>query len=337
MAADPKRKARKKPERKSRKKDLASVLPAGISEEDFRAGISASGYPLQISVGAALDDRGYLLKEEFAFEDSDQGGRRTIDVLGEKWQDVFKSDGGQSQFLSMPIIECKQSKHPLVLFEAVNPPHLGEFPRLVGYPGQEMKVATAKEANSWGLVPILQFLGSLEDPFIREPPMAASLARAVPNGKKVGLSGDEIYRAITMPLVKAASALRTYWTRPRHDSQQLWELRMMFPIAIVDCPLIFVRRPNGQPAMRPAEWVRLGVRDVMEGQHDPWKPLGVQIIDVVQREYFETYLDRYLGPFVEGIKERACGIHDQFLAQHVLIEGLDWADLPDEPLYRLLR
>lgn len=331
-------KDKKKPTRRRRKKlDLASVLPAGISEESLRAGISASGYPLQISVGDALDARDFFLKEEFAFEDSDQGGRRTIDIVGEKWEDTFQSERGSSQFMSMPLIECKQSRHPLVLFEAVNPPHLAEFPRVMGYPGQEIKVANEKGANSRRIVPMLQFLGSLEDAFIQEPPIAASLARAVPKGKKVELSGDEIYRAITMPLVKAATALRTYWTQPRRDSAQLWALRMLFPIAIVDCPLVFVGRPSGEPVVRPVEWVRLGVRDVMAGKRDPWRPVGAQIIDVVQREFFETYLDRYLVPFVSSIRERACGIHDQFLAREVLIEGLDWADPPDEPLYRLLQ
>ena len=329
--------AQKKRGRRSKKKDLASVLPAGISEEDFRVGISTSGYPLQISVGDALDTRDFFLKEEFAFEDSDQGGRRTIDIVGEKWEDIFESERGRSQFMSMPLIECKQSRHPLVLFEAVNPPHLGKFPGLMGYPGQDIQVANEKGANTWRIVPALEFLGSLEDAFIQEPPIAASLARAVPKGKKVELSGDEIYRAITMPLVKAANALRTYWTRPRNDSKQLWELRMVFPIAIVDCPLVFVGRPAGEPVIRPVEWVRLGVRDVVTGKYDPWKPVGVQIIDVVQREFFEAYLDRYLAPFAHGIRERACGIHDQFLTQKVIIEGLDWANPPAEPLYSLLQ
>jgi hypothetical protein len=324
-------------ERGPKEDDLASILPGGITEEGLRAGIATSGYPMQISVGAALADRDFFLREEFAFEDPDEGGRRTLDIVGERWEKTFESDRGSSEFGTISLIECKQSRHPLVLFEAVNPPHLGQFPRLIGYPGQEMKVANEAGAKSWRIVPVLNFLGSLEEEFITEPPFASSLARATAKGKKVELSGEEIYRAITMPLVKAASAVRKYWTTPRNNSEELWQLRMLFPIAVVDSPLVFVGRPASEPEIRAVNWARLGVRDLMTGRRDPWKQLGVQIVDVVHRDFLETYLDRYLLPFAAQIRERACGIHDQFLSQQVTIEGLDWDELPEEPLYRLLR
>jgi hypothetical protein len=74
----------------------------------------------------------------------------------------------------------------------------------------------------------------------------------------------------------------------------------------------------------------------MTGKRDPWRPLGVQIIDVVQREFFDLYLDRYLLPFTSQIRERACSIHDQFLSQRVTIEDLDWDEPAREPLFKLL-
>jgi hypothetical protein len=236
----------------------------------------------------------------------------------------------------MPLIECKRSRHPLVLFEAVNPPHLARFPALLGYPGQEMRVANDPSANSRRIVPILEFLGSLGDEFVTGPPIAASLARAVPKSKKVELSGEEIYRAITMPLVKAARAVKKYWTRPRDNSKELWLLRMLFPIAVVDSPLVFVGRPSHEPEIRPVEWARLGVRDLMSGREDPWRPLGVQIVDVVRRQFLDAYLDRHLLPFSAQIRERACQIHDDFLSQEVTIEGLDWDEPRDRPLYQLV-
>jgi hypothetical protein len=316
--------------------DLAAALPSGIAEKDFRRAVSTSGYPLQISVAAVFKQRDFYLQEEFAFEDPEEGGRRTLDVLGESWSERFKSSRGTSEFGTTALVECKQSRHPLVLFEAVSPPDLRGFPRMIGYPGQDVSVKTDPESRSARLVPVMEFLGSMDEAFISKPPVAASMSRAVGNGSKVKLSGEEIYRAITMPLIKAASAVRKYWTKPRANSNELWELRMMFPIAVVDCPLIFVGQPASAPTVEPQAWVRLAVRDMMSGQHDPWKPLGAQIIDVVQREFLETYLDSYLLPFTSTIRDRAYEIHDQFLNGSVTIEGLDWSAPPEEPLYRLV-
>lgn len=316
--------------------DLEAALPSGIAEKDFRRAVSTSGYPLQIMVAAAFKQRNFYLQEEFAFQDPDEGGRRTLDVLGENWSKGFKSSRGTSEFGVTALVECKQSRHPLVLFEAVSPPDLRRFPRMIGYPRQEISVKNDPESRSARILPVMEFLGSMDEEFISEPPVAASMSRAVANGSKVKLSGEEIYRAITMPLIKAASAVRTYWTKPRANSDELWKLRMVFPIAVVDCPLIFVGQPATAPTVEPQAWVRLAVRDMMSGQRDPWKPLGAQIIDVVQREFLETYLDSYLLPFSSTIRERACKIHDQFLNGSVTIDGLDWSAPPEEPLYRLV-
>lgn len=302
---------------------------------EFVHAVSTSGYPLQITIGTALKQRDFVLQEEFAFEDPDQGGRRTVDILGHRWSEQFKSDRGTSQFSLTPLVECKQSKHPLVLFEAVNSPSLGKFPRLIGYPRQEIGVGTGDQPNTKRLVPVLEFLGSSEHEFISQPPVAASMSRAVPKGKKVQLSGEEIYRAITMPLIKASSAVNTYWTAPREHAGELWTLRMIVPIAVVDCPLIFVSQPAADPMIEPRSWVRLAVREVMSGRQDIWKPLGVEIVDIVQREFLERYLDDHLIAFYSTIRERACEIHDIFLSGSTVIPGLDWANPPTEPLYRL--
>ncbi|HET7443712.1 MAG TPA: hypothetical protein VFJ57_03560 [Solirubrobacterales bacterium] len=324
-----------KENREHGKESLQGALPKGIDVNEFVHAISTSGYPLQITVGTALRQREFFLQEEFAFEDPDQGGRRTVDILGHRWSERFESEQGTSLFSVTPLIECKQSQHPLVLFEAVSSPSLGKFPRLVGYPRQEIGVGTENEPNTKRIVPILEFLGSGNHEFISQPPVAASMSRAVPNGKKVQLSGEETYRAITMPLIKASSAVRTYWAASRRDAKELWTLRMVVPVAVVDCPLIFVRQPATEPEIEPRSWIRLAVREVMSGKQDVWKPVGVEIVDIVQREFLERYLDDYLLTFASIIRQRACEIHDIFLSGSAMIPGLDWDNPPTKPLYQL--
>lgn len=311
--------------------DLTAALPQGIAEEDFRRAVSTSGYPLQISVAAVLKQRGFDLQEEFAFKDSDEGSRRTLDIVGHRWAEPFESSRGRSTFGTTVLIECKQSRHPLVLFEAVSPPSLHRFPRLIGYPKQDVYVSNDPEAGSVTTVPVMAFFNSLHEEFITQPPVAASMSRAVPNGKKVILSGEESYRALTMPLLKATNAVTKYW---RESSAEKLLLRSIFPIAVVDCPLIFVGQPAVTPTIEPRPWIRLAVRDMMSGAQDLWEPLGVEIIDVVHSRYLVDYLDDGLLPFASAIRERACGIHDEFIAGSVTIPGLDWSQPPKQPLYK---
>lgn len=314
---------------------LAAALPKGLDEDAFRSAVSASGYPLQISAAATLKQRRFSLQEEFAFADPDEGARRTLDVIGTRWDPIYESDAGKSRFGTTVLVECKQSRHPLVLFESVSPPSLARFPQIVGYPRQEIKVSSTRPPSKTYVVPITTFLGSLDENFISAPSVAASLSRAVPNGKKVALSGEEVYRGITMPLVKAAHAVRKYWGGPQNPTKPS-NFRSLVPIAVVDSPLIFVSQPTEEPTIEPRPWIRLAVRDPMSGKENPWEPLGIEIIDVVQRDFFGTYLDEHLLPFISTLQGRACEVHNHFLRGEATIEDLDWSSPLDQPLYQLL-
>jgi hypothetical protein len=213
---------------------------------------------------------------------------------------------------------------------------LVNFPQIVGYPQRGIKVSSTRLPSKNYVVPITAFLGSLGEDFISAPSVAASLSRAVPNGKKVVLSGEEVYRGITMPLVKAAHAVRKYLGGAQNNPAKQSIFRPLVPIAVIDSPLIFVSQPTEEPTIEPRPWVRLAVRDPMSGKESPWKPLGIEIIDVVQRSFFGTYLDEHLLPFISTLQGRACEVHDHFLRGEATIEDLDWSSLPDQPLYQLL-
>ena len=113
---------------------LGEMLGPSIAEEALVDAIEVSGYPLQIAVAGDLLMRDFRLQEEWAYEDPDSGTRRSLDVKASRPLDPDPIVGpkGRSELWATLLIECKQSRHPYVFFEAVAPPELSGFPSAVG-------------------------------------------------------------------------------------------------------------------------------------------------------------------------------------------------------------
>jgi hypothetical protein len=314
------RKTKKNPERGFKGNHLASVLPAGISEESFRAGVAASGYPLQIVVGAALDERGYALEEEWAFGDPDSGERRAIDIVALRAHQTepVLSEHGTTEFAQALLIECKQSRHPYVFFESVAPPELVGFPVLLG-----IGSAQVGGRGGGGSVPIGSALSVQDEPLMKVPPIAASLSRAEANGKKVMISGEHSYKSLLMPLTKALANYERQFRGSRPDgygsSNRVFQVRLAQPLAVIDAPMIFVGRPSEEePHLEQIEWVRLIVRHpvtwskwthgVMQGGG------GFTVVDVVHRSFLNTFLDKYWARFGDQFFGRFAPMNDEILS-----------------------
>lgn len=180
------------------------------------------------------------------------------------------------------------------------------------------------------------FLGVEEMDFARTPPKTSAMSRAEAKGSKVQVSGDQPYRALSLPLSKALTTYRGYWQEPRHGRGELFRLRMPLGIAVVDAPLVIVGQQEPDPTMSPVSWARLVIREPMPLERDVWKPIGYQVIDVVHYTFFESYLSNALLPFARELRARIGQVHQAVYSGETRMSGLTRGDLPAEPFRHCL-
>lgn len=294
-------------------------LPKGIREDAFIEAVENSGYPLQIIVGSALDERGYRLEEEWAFGDPDSGERRAIDIvaLQDHSDKSTTSKYGTTEFAQALLIECKQSRHPYLFFESVAPPELDGFPVMLGI-GNEW---VGKEGTFSDSIQIGSLLTTQGEPLMKTPPIAASLSRAEPKGGKVLISGEHTYRSLLMPLTKALTDYEKQFQGSRPSDygsvEGTYKVRLTLPLAVVDAPMVFVGRPSGKPHLERIDWVRLVVRHPVtwhSSTHGTFRGGGgFTVVDVVHRSFLTNFLDEYWRSFGDRFFDRFIPLNEKIL------------------------
>jgi hypothetical protein len=288
-------------------------LPKGMKEEVFVQAVEASGYPLQIIVGAVLTERGYRLEEEWAFSDPDTEERRTLDIVASlpRPSDSVEVPNATIEAAHALLIECKRSTKPFVFFESVAPPRLTLHPTFLGL-GSELLAPKGVQRHRG--MPVVEFLGLGEDPYLSAPPIAASLTRAEPKGPdKILLSGEHAFNSLLMPLTKALTRFRREhrgnWPSRSSGSRRSHPTQLVTPLAVIDAPMVFAARPSEEePYLKAITWVRLVVRNPVtwhQLEHGTVRRGGdFTMVDVVHRSFFATFLDELWEPFGERFYSR---------------------------------
>jgi len=307
-----------------------------MGEEALRDAVEHSGYPLQTVIAGFLADRGYRIDEEWGWLDQDRDVERTLDVLAERrsddWQD---SDRGQVLPVRSLLIECKQSRNPYLGFAAVSPPALRDHPRVIGLNYTMLRIHSDQD-QSFARFPIVQSLGLTSHPYLSEPLIISSLSRAHPNGKRVEISGEETFNSLVRPLTKAARRYVEHWRTTPARNRTEFVARLIFPVAVVDAPLLAVRGRRGNSDIEPTQWLRVISRHAADGNQQLRKKLGFDVVDVVHADFIETYLDHYLDPFFEAFISSLAQIQDLVLDGKAVLPGYDAAGpLPYNALEKL--
>ncbi|WP_329136346.1 hypothetical protein [Streptomyces sp. NBC_00670] len=270
-------------------------LGAGVKEEDLLKAVTASGYPLQsvavdsIASKFVPDQRSLLVQEEWSYIDEDTGEFRNLDAYIDHEYDHIGQDYIRPH-LTM-LVECKQSELPFVFFLRQAP--CGDFPRLIGMPHQELGIRFADDATTDAPITIgmrlSHALGLSGMPFSLEPPRAIAMSKAVRKSGKIELTGEETFRGIALPLMKAFKHFsRVCQPKPKHC---YYDVRAVFPVAVVRAPMIGVHVIDGEPKMTALPWVRVvRVEPSTERLGSGYSELYA--MDVVHQAYLSTYTEK---------------------------------------------
>lgn len=195
----------------------SNVLGGGITADQLSNAIAHSGYPLQSqvvdSVLAALqaEDLTAHVQEEWSYIDSDENQVRNLDALISA--ELHKRTPANSEEPKEPseylrftldlLIECKQSELPFVFFVR---PTGSNRPTLGGMPHRTISVRTGHDDAEFLVeMSIDDALGTYDLPLSNPELTAIAMTRAHRRGKDLELSGDEAFRGLSLPLLKAES------------------------------------------------------------------------------------------------------------------------------------
>lgn len=310
----------------------SNVLGGGITADQLSNAIAHSGYPLQSqvvdSVLAALqaEDLTAHVQEEWSYIDSDENQVRNLDALISA--ELHKRTPANSEEPKEPseylrftldlLIECKQSELPFVFFVR---PTGSNRPTLGGMPHRTISVRTGHDDAEFLVeMSIDDALGTYDLPLSNPELTAIAMTRAHRRGKDLELSGDEAFRGLSLPLLKAESH---YLAMAEPDPRRLYfDVRTIVPIAVLRAPIVAVRMDSGEPSLEAVPWVRMLRAE--PGEALGWAHGGeVRGFDVVHVDYLATYIAQAVET-AKQIAERATAFSQQALT------GMAVWDLPTE-------
>ncbi|GAA1026731.1 hypothetical protein GCM10009557_05470 [Virgisporangium ochraceum] len=289
-----------------------ATLEAGVTEEDLRTAITQSGFPLQAAVADVIEsaikavsepDAAPVIQEEWAYLDRESGQIRAIDIFAEV---PFSSrpsipDGERPLFPCLNLlVECKQSYLPFVFFLRGRAPGLsGTFPEIVGPESNDIDLyrigSDRKSVIGPFTISVQDALRVWSEDFFDLPaPYAVSISKTARRGSKLELTGEEAYKSITLPLLKAADYLHTACAYSE-DSPAV-RFGMIVSLAVIRAPMIGVHNENGEETIGQLPWVRAyRLEPGKAGSGHVASNATIRFFDVVHESFLPEYLEKLLA------------------------------------------
>jgi hypothetical protein len=275
-------------------------LGPGINDDDVISAITKSGFPLQTIVAQRLR-RDFNVQDEWSYIDRDTKEIRTIDILASRVLYNFADKNHPRIRPTLNIlIECKQSILPYVFFLSPNSPWLSEYPILSGLFKNSIILSTDDDASTYNDT-IIQALGLNNHPFVIEGPRySMTFSKCARKGSDLELSGTEAYQGLVLPLVKSMLHFQSAATPP--PTAYYFDCHLTIPLAVLDAPMIGVDAENNNPILLP--WIRV-VRNESYEKEDQSERFKTYAIDVIHKDFLDTYLQEHLLPFANHFSDLA--------------------------------
>ncbi len=295
----------------------SNKLPAGIKEQELLETISKSGYPLQTIVGRQLGKQGFEVYEEWSYIDKETNKERNIDIMAKKVLCDFdeKRPPKVTPWLDI-LVECKKSEMPYVFFLMDS----DEFFDIVSCSGL-VKDTIAIESNGMiGDEQTDEVLGLDKLDFTGGKINRCMTFTKCVRESKLVIRGDESYNEIVMPMIKAAEQFKIRAKPPK--SAKYFDCHFLACVAVVDAPMVGVKVMDDSNVMTLMPWVRL--TRYLTSSNDIWYGESKELpIDIVHKDYFQTYINNHLQPFANEFSKRVMRHQKELASCKGRIKNLD--------------
>lgn len=304
----------------------ANTLGAGVNDAMVEQAISASGYPLQLVVAQKLSGE-FSIQEEWSFVDADTGSARTIDLVASQrlfeWKEPQPRVRPELDF----VIECKQSDLPYVFFLSGSHPWTPDFPMISGLKAKDIALTSDDDPSSWHYPP-LHVLELHRHPFLTESvPCCMTFSKCVRKGSDLVLSGSDPYQSLVFPILKAVSHFDEVQSPPK--TAYYFDCHMVIGLGVLDAPMVGVRLTESGNDMEILPWVRVVRHQACSGE-DKTERSQVFGIDIVHKEYLETYVNQHVKPFAEEFSQLALKHANELADARAFVPSMgenSWTDI----------
>lgn len=277
----------------------SNQLGPGLNTDQVRNAVDKSGYPLQTVVSTMLR-RSFGVQEEWSYLDRDSGELRSTDIRAAQPLFEWREPQPRVRPQLTLLVECKQSQLPYLFFESEPPRSLLDHPRIVGLHKSTIQVSTDDDASTWTFT-IIHALGLQEHAFQTTPVFCNTFSKCVRKGSELELSGAAAYGGLVLPLIKALEHLGTAEAPPA--TAWYFDGHLSIGLGVLDAPMIVARANPTATELELIPWVRV-LRHEYSKEGDHLERDRLWAIDVVHRDYLETYLTVHLAPFAKEFATR---------------------------------
>lgn len=278
---------------------IENKLSQGITDLDVDNAVRKSGYPLQTIISNKLRDKFYC-QEEWSFIDSKTKEVRTLDIMAQ--MELFEHTKKQLRVrptLNL-LIECKQSELPYVFFLSPSKLHTYDYPYISGLFHKDISISSDDDPSTWN-VPLVHALGLEKEPFLNGMDYnSMTFSKCVRNGKEIALSGTEAYQGLVLPLIKSLQYFEESERPPK--TAHYFDGHLPFAIGVIDGPMVGITVEEKLHSSELIPWVRVFRHESYES--DDWtKRRKVFAVDIVHKDYFDSFISDHLLPFVNKYSE----------------------------------
>lgn len=283
------------------KNPASNTLPDGISEDDVSSAIKKSGYPLQSKIANQLEGK-FSVQEEWDYIDGNANTNRTIDILARQRLYYFKIGHELRVRPELSIaIECKQSDLPYVFFKTAAPSYVRDFPLIAGLSQDTIVLRTNGDLSTFTL-PIIDALSLRNHSFLRaDVSHSATFSKCVRQGKNIVLCGSDSFNSLMFPLVKAIQHFRREATPP--TTARYFDCYIVLAVAVLDAPIIVSWTEQEEQKQEMRSWVRV-LKNVARDNADHTRRSDVYAVDVVHKDFFDSYINDHVLPFSQEFSKR---------------------------------
>jgi hypothetical protein len=263
------------------------------SEDEIMAAIAASGYLMEQEVATQFEGRGMHVRTNVAFQDSEEGTSREIDVTA--ITRVAVDEDAKVGALVEVLVECKNSSNPFVFIaRPKNEADRRSTPEEFVFPYEYKMTKDLGAGRSMRRTfPAFKHLGfdKVFDAHVR-PWKAVQFCRIDRKGKGWHANHGGLYDAIFYPMVKALTARRK--GRPKASRPEDWRyIWLYFPLVVTSGDLFLIDTSADNLRPEPVDHVSFQ-RELKSA-----KLSGSFMVTFVRQQALEKFMTDVVDPLSE--------------------------------------
>ena len=279
------------------------------SPEAIVTALKKSGYLMEQEVATQLEKLGFTVWTNWAFEDSDEGKSREMDIRAIK-RVAHNEEKHLSVFVEI-LVECKNSVNPYVFIgRQKNQPDIQNVPKELVFPISKYELRKKIDANSTQIKAKDAFFHLGFDKthydFVREY-KAVQFCRIDRKGKGWIANHGGLYDAIFYPMAKAVAVRRKDILHPKRP---FW---LLIPIVVLSGDIFYVESTESDPVLNAKDYVTFK-REIRSGNLN-----GTFTVDFVRQKQLELFFSNCVDPLAARMVDLA-----ENHADFVLKKDLSW-------------